>query len=113
MPKWRQKIDASWMGILGDFFWILGASLAPKWRQVGHPKRIVVKFNCKGRTPKKYLFSDRILIILGFGWSNIGAKINQKSMKKRSQHGKASWHRFFDDFGGFGDSSGDPKWTKK
>ena len=26
----------------------------------------------------------------------------QKSIKKRDQHGKASWHRFFLDFRGFG-----------
>ena len=33
--------------------------------------------------------------------SKLGVKIDQKSIKKRDQHGKASWHRFFLDFGGF------------
>ena len=31
----------------------------------------------------------------------VQVKIDQKSIKKRDQHGKASWHRFFLDFGGF------------
>ena len=57
-------------------FWILGANLAPKWRQVGHRKRIVVKFNWKGRKPKKYVFSNRILIIFVFWWSKIGTQIH-------------------------------------
>ena len=33
----------------------------------------------------------------------------QKSIKKWSQHGKASWHWFFIDFGGFGK----PSWNRK
>ena len=44
MQKLMQKIDASWMCIFA-FFLILGATLAPKWRQVGHPKRIFLRFN--------------------------------------------------------------------
>ena len=33
--------------------------------------------------------------------SKLGAKIDQKSIKKWSHDGMASWHRFFMDFGGF------------
>ena len=55
-PRWspnRTKInaksDAKNRCVLdvhfGQVFRILGANLAPKWSQVGHQKRIVVKFN--------------------------------------------------------------------
>ena len=33
--------------------------------------------------------------------SKLGVKIDQKTMPKRGQLGKVSWHRFFFDFGGF------------
>ena len=36
------KNDASCSSILVDVFWIWGANLVPKWRQVGSPKRIDV-----------------------------------------------------------------------
>ena len=39
----------------------------------------------------------------------MGVKIDQKSIKKGGQHGKASWNRFFCDFGGFGE----PSWEAK
>ena len=39
----------------------------------------------------------------------MGAKIHQKAIKRGGQHGKASWHRFFIDFGGFGE----PSWEAK
>ena len=39
----------------------------------------------------------------------MGAKIEQKSIKKGVQHGKASWHRFLNDFGGFLEAS----WGRK
>ena len=64
VPRWspnRLKINAKMKaknrcvldGHIKWFFQILGANLAPKWRQVGHRKRIVVKFNWKGRKPQK------------------------------------------------------------
>ena len=37
-----------------------------------------------------------------------GPKIDPKSIKKRFQHGKASWHRFLSDFVGFGV----PSWNR-
>ena len=37
--------EYEYLNEFGIFFQILGANLAPKWRQVGHPKRIVIKFN--------------------------------------------------------------------
>jgi len=39
----------------------------------------------------------------------LGAKIDEKSNKKGGQHGKASWHRFLIDFGGFWE----PSWEAK
>ena len=42
----------------------------------------------------------------------MGAKIDKKSIKKGVQHGKASWHRFLIDFGGFGEPSWDRRSTK-
>ena len=41
------------------------------------------------------------------------AKIDQKSIKKGVQHGKASWHRFLNDFGGFWEASWGPKIEQK
>ena len=48
-------------------------------------------------------------MILGVGGSKLGAKIDPKSIKKWGQHGKASWHRFLIDFGGFWE----PSWGRK
>ena len=39
----------------------------------------------------------------------MGPKIDQKSIKKGGQHGKASWHRFLIDFRRFGV----PRWASK
>ena len=44
--------------------------------------------------------------------SKLGAKIDQKSIKTGGQHGKASWHRFLSDFGGFWEASWDRKSKK-
>ena len=40
-----------------------------------------------------------------FGGSKLGIKFNHKSIKKAGQHGKATWHRFLIDFGGFWEAS--------
>ena len=48
---------------------------------------------------------------LRFWGSKLGAKIDQKSIKKAGQHRKASWHRFFFKFGAFWDPSWEPKWN--
>ena len=42
----------------------------------------------------------------------MGAKIDEKSIKKWSQDGKASWHRFLMDFGGFLEASWEGKWSQ-
>ena len=44
-----------------------------------------------------------------FWGSKLGAKTYQKTIKKWSQHGKASWHRFLIDFGGFWEASWEGK----
>ena len=90
-----QKIDASWMCILVRFF----GFWEPTWLQngvkLGIKNALLLSLIEKGEHPKNTYFSNRILIILGFGWPNIGAKIDQKSIKTRPQHGKPSWHRSF------------------
>ena len=101
MPKWRQKIDASWMGILSDFFRFWEPTWLQNGGKLGIENALLLSLTEKGENPKSTYFSNRILIFFGFGWSKIGAKIDQKSMKQRPQHGKASWHRFFTDFCGF------------
>ena len=42
----------------------------------------------------------------------MGAKIDQQSIKKGSQDGKVSWHRFFVVFGGFLEASWGGKWSQ-
>ena len=82
-----------------------------KWRQVG------TKIDQKSMSSAKSDFlKNRALAAAGarflrFWGSKLGAKIDQKSIKKAGQHRKASWHRFFFDFGGFGDPSWEPKWN--
>ena len=39
----------------------------------------------------------------------MGAQVHEQSIQKGDQHGKASWHRFFIDFGGFWE----PSWEAK
>ena len=48
------------------------------------------------------------MIFVDLGWQ-VGPKIDQKSMKNRSQLRKASWHRFLMDFGGFLEASWEGK----
>ena len=80
-----------------------------KWSQVG------TQIDQKSMPIAKSDFlKNRALPAVGacffsFGGSKLGANIDQKSIKKRSQHEKASWHRFFIDFGGFGEASWEGK----
>ena len=39
----------------------------------------------------------------------VGSKKLQKTIQTRGRHGKASWHRFLMDFGGFGEASWEGK----
>ena len=95
MPKWKQKIDASWMGILIDFFRFWEPTWLQNGSKLGIENALLLSLTEKGENPKTTYFSNRFLMIVGFGWSKIGAKTNQKPMKQRPQHGKASWHRIF------------------
>ena len=116
MPKVMQKIDASWMCILVRFF----GFWEPTWLQngvkLGIKNALLLILIEKGEHAKNTYFSNRILIILGFGWSKIGAKIDQKPIKTRPQHGKASWHRFLTilvDFGSQLGSKMEASWVPK
>ena len=76
-----------------------------KWSQVG------TKIDQKSMPIAKSDFlKNRALAAAGarflrFWGSKLGARTHQKSIKKWSQHGKASWNSFFFDFGGFGGPS--------
>ena len=48
-------------------------------------------------------------MILGVRGSQVGSPNRSQIDKKRGQHGKASWHRFFIDFGGFWEASWEAK----
>ena len=85
------------MGIFGDFFKFWDPTWLQNGGKLGIENVLLVSLTEKSENPKSVYFSNRNLIFVGFGWSKIGAKIHQKSMKQRPQHGKASWHRFFDD----------------
>ena len=92
-----------------DFWRDFGGFLEAKWRHVGtknDPKSMA--------TWKSDFLKNRTLAAAGARFfriwgSKLGAKIDQKSIKKGVQHGKASWHRFLSDFGGFWV----PSWTPK
>ena len=83
------------MGILCDFFRFWNPIWFQNGGKLGIENALLLSLPEKGENPKRSHFSNRILIFFGFGWSEIEAKIHQKSMKQRPQHGKASWHRFF------------------
>ena len=103
--KIDQKNDAVQDRFLGDFtgFW------EGKWRHVGP------KIEQKSMpTSKSDFLKNRALPAAGarfsrFWVSNLGIKINEKSIQKWNQDGKASWHRFLMDFGGFLEASWEGK----
>ena len=80
-----------------------GGKLVPKW----HQKSMSTS---KGPFYKKPYKTCRILMIFGVSGAKLGAKIDQKSIKKWRQQGKGSEHRFLIDFCGFWRSSWEAKW---
>ena len=91
--------------MLIDFGCQNGAKLAPKWGQKSMS------------TSKGVFFTKRTLAAAGARsagsrGSKMGTKMDQKSSKKWGQKGKASWHRFFIDFGRFEGASWHGKSTK-
>ena len=95
-----------------DFWRDFGGFLEAKWRHVG------TKIDQKSMpTWKSDFLKNRTLAAAGarffrFGGSKLGVKVDQKSIKKGCQDGKASWHRFFVDFGGFLEASWGGKWSQ-
>ena len=95
-----------------DFWKDFGGFLEAKWRHVG------TKIDQKSMpTSKSDFLKNRTLAAAGarffrFGGSKLEVKANQKSIKKWSQDGKASWHRFLMDFGGFLEASWGGKWSQ-
>ena len=105
MPKSIKKLMH-----LGIYFWKdLEGYWKPKWSHVG------TQIDQKSMPLAKSDFlKNRALPTAGawffrFGGSKLGTKIDQKSIKKGVQHGKASWHRFLIDFDGFWEAS----WGRK
>ena len=88
-----------------DFLVDFGGFWEGKWRHVGP------KIEQKSMpTSKSDFLKNRALPAAGarfsrFWVSNLGVKSNEKSIQKWSQDGKASWHRFLMDFGGFWEPS--------
>ena len=70
--------------------------MEPCWHQNGIKSRFLRKH-------------ETLMPHIGFRRSKLGANIDKNSIKQCSQHGKASLHRFFIDFGGFGEPSWDAK----
>ena len=95
-----------------DFWEVVGRFLVEKWRHVG------TKIDQKSMpTSKSDFLKNRTLAAAGarffrFGGSKLEVKTDQKSIKKWSQDGKASWHRFLMDFGGFLEASWEEKWSQ-
>ena len=98
MQKSIKKLTPSKIDVWSDF----GGILERNWRHVG------TKIDEKSiQIAKSDFLINRALAAAGawsarFWGSKLGAKTHQKTIKKWSQHGKASWHRFLMDFGEFG-----------
>ena len=60
-----------------------------------------IDVNFEWRLFKTPCFSIGKIMFVEIKWVQVYEKIDQKSIKKRSQDRKASWHRFLKDFGGF------------
>ena len=107
--KSMQKSIKNLMHLGIDFWKDFGGFWKAKWSQVG------TKIDQKSMPIAKSDFlKNRALPAAGarfsrFWVSNLGVKINEKSIQKWSQDGKASWHRFKMDFGGFLDASWEGK----
>ena len=95
-----------------DFWKDFGGFLEAKWSHVG------TKIEQKSMpTSKSDFLKNRTLAAAGarffrFGGSKLEVKTDQKSIKKWNQDGKASWHRFLMDFGGFLEASWEGKWSQ-
>ena len=94
-----------------DFWKDFGGFLEAKWRHVG------TKIEKSMPTSKSDFLKNRTLAAAGarffrFGGSKLEVKTDQKSIKKWSQDGKASWHRFLMDFGGLLEASWEGKWSQ-
>ena len=105
MQKSIKKLMPSKIDVWSD----VGGFLERTWRHVG------TKINEKSmQNARSDFLINRALAAAGawsvrFWGSKLGAKTHQKTIKKWSQHGKASWHRFLMDFGGFWEASWEGK----
>ena len=81
------------------FGWFLGAKLEACWQP--NPSKIDVI--CEKRIfEKPKLFFSKERIVFKVRGSKLGIKMDQKAIEKGIQSGKACWHRFLNDFVGFG-----------
>ena len=105
MQKSIKKLMPSKIDFWNDF----GGFLGRKWRHVGTNIDEKSMQNAKSDFLINRALAAAGAWFLRFQGSKLGAKTNQKTIKKWSQHGKASWHRFFMDFGGFWEASWEGK----
>ena len=81
MPKWRQKIDASWMGILSDFFRFGEPTWLQNGGKLGFENALLLSLTEKGENLKSIYFSNGMLnkfwIRVIQNWSKNPSKIDE------------------------------------
>ena len=128
IKKWSQDGKASWDRFLMDFGGFLEASWEGIWSQDQSQEAskerwkngsMLAPKSSKNRSQlrkaifwKKLVFPKENQRFWGFRGSKLEVKIDEKSIKKWSQDGKASWHRFLMDLGGFLEASWEGKWSQ-
>ena len=92
--KIYQKFDASWNRCLQKLGRILEAKMEPCW----HPNRSKIYATCEKRIFETSLcFLRKKNIFFEGSGVQIGNK-NRLKIDQKIEHGKASWHRFWNDF---------------
>ena len=101
-----QKSIKNLMHLGIDFWQDFKGFWEPEWSHVG------TEIIQKSMPIAKNDFLNHVLRKNHYFQSSGGPSWEQKSIKTGGQHGKASWHRFFIDFGGFGSQVGRLKRAK-
>ena len=90
MEKLIKNLMFFWMRFLLDF----GRFRVAKWDQVGTKIGSKIDVNFERRFFTKRTLAAAGARSAGLRGSKLGANMDQKSIKKWGQQGKASWHRF-------------------
>ena len=99
---------------LGVGFWnVFGGFWEAKWSQVGTKNVSKIDLNFGRPNLQKYLIKPIVILcFFDFRGANLGAKTDQKTIKKQKQKGRRSEHRFLIDFGGFWGPGWEAKWSQ-